>query len=482
MTATAPPTDPAPSAAPAADRPPPPPPRPRRRGAELALLTGAVLISVCGYTVVGLTVRGAVPGGAAEYGAGLGALALVAHLAVRFGAPYADPLLLPVAVLLNGLGLVLIFRLDLATPGHRAAPAQLLWTAVGLTLFTAAVLLVRDHRRLARYGPLCAAAALVLMLAPLAFPAVNGAKIWIRLAGYSIQPGEFAKVLITVFFAARLAAHRAAPPPDGPGAARRAALRMLRPVTAVLLLTVAILVLERDLGTSLLYFCVFVVLLYVATGRLGRLVLGLLLAGAGASAVAALEPHVHGRVADWLHPFAGLASGAGPGQLAQSLYAFGAGGLLGTGLGRGDSYLIGFAMKSDFLLATFGEELGLAGLTALFLLYAILVARGFRAGLGLRDPFGGLLAVGLASLPAVQVFVIAGGVMGLIPLTGMALPFLAQGGSSLVTNWLVVALLVRLSDRSRRPGRPAPDAADGPRDTVGAGTVPVAGGAPEAGR
>ncbi|GAA3180450.1 MULTISPECIES: FtsW/RodA/SpoVE family cell cycle protein [Streptomyces] len=480
MTATAPPQAPASSAP--ADRPPPRPPVSRRRGVELVLLTGAVLISVCGYAVVGLTVRGAVPGGAAGYGAGLGALALLAHLAVRCGAPHADPLLLPVAVLLNGIGLVLIFRLDLATPGHHAAPAQLVWSAAGIALFTAAVLLVRDHRRLARYGPVCAALALALMLAPLAFPAVNGAKIWIRLAGFSIQPGEFAKVLITVFFAARLAAHRAAAPADRPGAKRRSALRMLRPVAVVWLLTVAILVLERDLGTSLLYFCIFVVLLYVATGRLGWLAVGLLLAGAGATAVAALEPHVHSRVADWLHPFAQVAAGAGPGQLAQSLYAFGAGGLLGTGLGRGDSYLIGFAMKSDFLLATFGEELGLAGLTALFLLYAILVARGFRAGLGLRDPFGGLLAVGLAALPAVQVFVIAGGVMGLIPLTGMALPFLAQGGSSLVTNWLVVALLIRLSDRARRPGGAAPDAPDGLRDTVGAEAVPAAGRAPEAGR
>jgi cell division protein FtsW (lipid II flippase) len=166
--------------------------------------------------------------------------------------------------------------------------------------------------------------------------------------------------------------------------------------------------------------------------------------------VARLEPHVHGRVEDWLHPFASIEAGLGANQLAQSLFAFGAGGVTGSGLGLGHSVLIGFAAKSDFILATAGEELGFLGLTAIFLLYALLVERGFRAGLALRDPFGRLLAVGLASLVALQVFVIAGGVTGLIPLTGMAMPFLAQGGSSVVTNWAIVALLIRLGDSARR--------------------------------
>jgi cell division protein FtsW (lipid II flippase) len=167
---------------------------------------------------------------------------------------------------------------------------------------------------------------------------------------------------------------------------------------------------------------------------------------------------VHARVQDWLHPFASIEAGRGAGQLAQSLFAFAAGGALGTGLGLGHSILIGFAVKSDFILATAGEELGLAGLSALFLLYALLVERGYRAGLALRDPFGRLLAVGLASIVALQVFVIAGGVTGLIPLTGMAMPFLAQGGSSVVTNWIIVALLIRISDsaRSQYDGTAAP--------------------------
>ncbi|SDL97393.1 FtsW/RodA/SpoVE family cell cycle protein [Streptomyces wuyuanensis] len=437
-----------------AEAPPPARPRPaRRRGVELSLLVCAVLISVYGYADVGLARSGAVPPDALAYGAGLGLLALLAHLAVRLRAPYADPLLLPIAVLLNGVGLVLIYRLDLETPADRAAPAQLIWSTLGVALFTAVVVLLRDHRVLQRYAYLSVVTALVLMLVPSLFPAVNGARIWIRIGGLSFQPGEFAKILLAVFFAAYLAANRHALAHTGRriGPLRLPAGRVLGPVVAIWLISVVVLVLERDLGTSLLFFGLFVVMLYVATGRTGWIVVGLLLAGVGAFAVGTLEPHVHSRVESWIDPYASIAAGDGPSQLAQSMFSFASGGVLGTGLGAGHSILIGFAAKSDFILATAGEELGLAGLTALFLLYSLLVARGYRAGLDLRDPFGRLLAVGLAAILAVQVFVIAGGVTGLIPLTGMAMPFLAQGGSSVVTNWIIVALLIRLSDSAREP-------------------------------
>ncbi|MFH9986770.1 FtsW/RodA/SpoVE family cell cycle protein [Streptomyces luteogriseus] len=425
---------------------------PRRRGIELALIVLAVLLSVYGYCAVGLARHGALPPGAAGYGAGLGVLALLAHLAVRLRAPYADPLLLPIGVLLNGLGLVLIYRLDLETPGDRAAPAQLVWSTLGVALFILVVLLLRDHRVLQRYTYVCVVAALVLLTLPILFPAVNGARIWIRIAGFSIQPGEFAKVLLAVFFAAYLAANRSALAYTGRRVWRLQLPtgRVLGPILAVWLVSVGVLVLERDLGTSLLFFGLFVVLLYVATGRTGWIAVGLLLAVLGAVAVGRLEPHVHSRIETWLHPFASIEAGEGANQLAQSLFAFAEGGMLGTGLGLGHSVLIGFAVKSDFILATAGEELGLAGISAVFLLYGLLVERGFRAGLAQREPFGRLLAVGLASLVALQVFVIAGGVTGLIPLTGMAMPFLAQGGSSVVTNWAIVALLVRVSDSARR--------------------------------
>ncbi|MCH0538207.1 FtsW/RodA/SpoVE family cell cycle protein [Streptomyces sp. MUM 203J] len=440
------------------DAPPHPPLPQKRRGVELSLLVGAVLCAVLGYANVGLAHSGAVPPDVAGYGAGLGFLALLAHLAVRMRAPYADPLILPIAVLLNGLGLVFIYRLDLETPADRAATTQLVWSALGVALFTVVVLSVRDHRLLQRYAYVSVAAALALLVLPIFFPAVNGAKIWVRVGGLSFQPGEFAKILLAVFFAAYLAANRGVLTRGGRRTlgTRLPPGRVVGPVVAVWLISVGVLVLERDLGTSLLFFGLFVILLYVATGRTGWVVMGLLLAAAGAYAVGSLEPHVNGRVEDWLHPFASIEAGLGPGQLAQSLFAFAAGGVSGTGLGLGHSSLIGFAAKSDFILATAGEELGLAGLTALFLLYALLVARGYGAGLALRDPFGRLLAVGLASILALQVFVIAGGVMGLIPLTGMAMPFLAQGGSSVVTNWAIVALLIRLSASARAPRAAAP--------------------------
>ncbi|MFH8443655.1 FtsW/RodA/SpoVE family cell cycle protein [Streptomyces sp. NPDC018026] len=435
-----------------ADTPAPVARLPRRRGIELALILMAVLLSVFGYCNVGLARHDALPPGAAGYGAGLGVLALLAHLAVRLRAPYADPLLLPIGVLLNGLGLVLIYRLDLETPDDRAAPTQLVWSTLGVALFIVVVLLLRDHRVLQRYAYVCVAAALALLTVPIFFPAVNGARIWIRIEGFSIQPGEFAKVLLAVFFAAYLAANRSALAYAGRRVWRLQLPtgRVLGPILAVWLVSVGVLVLERDLGTSLLFFGLFVVLLYVATGRTGWIAVGLLLASLGAVAVGWLEPHVHTRVEDWLHPFASIEAGHGPNQLAQSLFAFAAGGVTGTGLGLGHSVLIGFAVKSDFILATAGEELGFLGLTAVFLLYGLLVERGYRAGLAARDPFGRLLAVGLSSIVALQVFVIAGGVTGLIPLTGMAMPFLAQGGSSVVTNWAIVALLIRVSHAARR--------------------------------
>ncbi|MER7707071.1 FtsW/RodA/SpoVE family cell cycle protein [Kitasatospora sp. NPDC097605] len=425
---------------------------PTRRDTELALVLAAVLIAVLGYAAVGLRIDGTVPADAGRYGAALGVLALAAHGTVRWKAPYADPLPLPIALLLNGVGLVVIYRLDRATPGN-AAPAQLLWSALGVGLFILVLLLLRDHKRLQRYAHIGALAALVLLVLPIFFPPVYGSRIWITVGPFSLQPGEFAKVLLAVFFAAYLAVHRDALALTGrrvwrfrlpPG-------RVLAPVLVIWAAFVGVLVLETDLGTSLLFFGLFVVMLYVATARTGWIVIGLFLAAVAAVGVGWLSPHVHSRVEDWLDPLGSIADGHGANQIAQSLFAFAWGGELGAGLGNGHSALIGFAAKSDFILATIGEELGLTGLIAVLLLYALLVSRGFRTGIALRDPFGRLLAIGLAALVGLQVFVVAGGVLALIPLTGMTLPFVAQGGSSVVTNWIIVALLVRMSDLARRP-------------------------------
>ncbi|MFF4340494.1 FtsW/RodA/SpoVE family cell cycle protein [Kitasatospora sp. NPDC001540] len=431
-------------------------PRARRartgRWTELVLVLAAVGIAVFGYVEVGVDLDGHAPPDAAQYGAALGVLALLAHAAVRWRAKWADPLLLPIAVLLNGIGLVVIYRLD-RNPGSAAAPTQLLWSTLGVGLFIAALLLLRDHRRLQRYAYVGAFVALVLLVLPVFFPPVYGSRIWITLGPLSFQPGEFAKVLLAIFFAAYLAAHR-----DALALTGRRVLwfrlplgRVLGPVLLIWAAFVGVLVLETDLGTSLLFFGLFVVMLYVATARTGWIVIGLLLSALAAVGVGWLSPHVHSRVTEWLHPLASIEAGQGANQIAQSLFAFAWGGQLGTGLGLGHSALIGFATKSDFILATVGEELGLTGLFAVLLLYALLVARGFKVGIALRDPFGRLLAIGLAALVAIQVFVVAGGVLDLIPLTGMTLPFIAQGGSSVVTNWIIVALLVRMSDLARRP-------------------------------
>ncbi|MFD0403078.1 FtsW/RodA/SpoVE family cell cycle protein [Kitasatospora sp. NPDC127121] len=432
-------------------------PVPTRRTTELLLVLAAVLIAVFGYVEVGVNLDGRVPAGAAEYGAALGVLALLAHAVVRRRARYADPLLLPIAVLLNGIGLVVIYRLDRATSGAGAASTQLLWSSLGVALFIAVVLLVRDHRRLQRYAYLGALVALVLLVLPIFFPPVYGSRIWIVIGPLSFQPGEFAKILLAVFFAAYLAVHRDALALTGRRVWRWQLPRgrVLGPVLLIWAAFVGVLVLETDLGTSLLFFGLFVVMLYVATARTGWIVIGLALAAVGAATVGWLSPHVHSRVTDWLDPLGSIAAGKGANQIAQSLFAFAWGGELGTGLGNGHSVLIGFAAKSDFILATIGEELGLTGLVAVFLLYALLISRGFRTGIALRDPFGRLLAIGLAAIVGLQVFVVAGGVLDLIPLTGMTLPFVAQGGSSVVTNWIIVALLVRMSDIARRPA-PAP--------------------------
>lgn len=437
---------------------------PSRRNTELAMLAFAVLIPILAYANVGLAIDDTVPAGIVGYGLGLAALAGVAHLVVRRWAPYADPLMLPIATLLNGMGLVLIWRLDHEeglTPAN-AAPAQLLWSALGVALFLGVLIFLKDHRILQRYTYISMVAALVLLALPLFFGAdTNGARIWVYIPGVgSLQPGEFAKIVIAVFFAGYLMVKR-----DALALASRRFLGMylprgrdLGPILVIWAISLMILVFETDLGTSLLFFGMFVVMLYVATERTSWIVFGLLLSAGGAVVVAQNNYHVGLRVENWLNPLA-LAGNGGVTETAQAMYTFGSGGLLGSGLGQGHSRLIGgIATKSDYILATVGEELGLVGLMAVLLLYALLIQRGIRTALAARDPFGKLLAVGLSGVFALQVFVVAGGVTGLIPLTGMTMPFLAQGGSSVIANWALIAILLRISDTARRP---APEPAAG---------------------
>jgi cell division protein FtsW (lipid II flippase) len=441
------------------------------RNTELGLLVFSLLIAMGAYASVGLAHDDRLPAGMVGYGAGLGVLFLAAHLALRRFAPDADPVILPAVTFINGLGLAIIHRLDLAAADRAtrlgiddpspAAPPQLTWTAVGVILFVIVLVVVRDHRILQRFTYTAMAAGLGLLLLPLVpglGATINGAHIWIRLAGFSFQPGELAKILLLVFFAGYLVVKR-----DVLALASRRVMgvdlprpRDLGPMLVAWAASLAVLVFERDLGTSLLYFGVFVALLYVATERLSWLLIGLGLFASGSVLAYSFFSHVHERVDIWLHAFAPKNVGDSSYQLVQGLFGMGTGGILGKGLGQGRPDIVPYA-NTDFIVAAVGEELGLTGLMALLLVYAIIVQRGLRTSLAVRDAFGKLLAAGLAFSVALQVFVVVGGVTRLIPLTGLTMPFLSYGGSSLVSNWVLVALLLRISDAARRPA-PTPSA------------------------
>lgn len=393
----------------------------------------------------------------------LGVLTVV-HLAVRKWAPYADPVIMPCVALLNGLGLVMIYRIDLAMADVKfadgstwspAAPKQVLWTAIALVLFCTALKVLSDHRTLARYGYTFGLLGLVALVLPGVLPSfiapeINGAKIWLSFGAFSIQPGEFAKILLMVFFAAFLVSKR-----DLFTIAGRRVLgldlpraRDLGPLIAAWAVGVSIMVLQKDLGSSLLFFGIVLVLLYVATERAAWVVLGVVMFCVGAFAAWKLFRHVQVRVQNWLDPFIDP-YGTGH-QILESLFGLGTGGLFGAGLGGGRPDEIPEA-NTDFITAVIGEELGFVGLSAVLLIYTVLALRGLRSALAVRDTFGKLLGGGLAFAMAFQIFIVVGGVTKLIPMTGITAPFLSYGGSSLLANYILAALLLRISDAARAP-------------------------------
>ena len=462
---------------------------PTRRNTELLMLIFAVLIVVAAEAAVEAAQDGTVSSRLITYAAVPIVIGVITHLVIRKLAPYADPLLLPIAVLLNGLGLVMIHRLDpalqrrLGSSYSAGAPSQVLWTTIGVALFVALIMLIRDHRVLQRYAYTLALAGIVLLILPAVLPArfseVNGARIWIRVAGFSIQPGEFAKILLTIFAAAYLVAKRDVLAQAG----RRLGFSIGRrfigidlprgrdfgPLLAAWLLGIAVLVRGHDLGTSLMFFGLFVVLLYVTTERVSWVIIGLLLFAGGAYLAFQLFGNVQTRVDVWLHLFnaakhrcpGGVAStyadcGTGD-QLRESLFGLGSGGVFGTGLGEGHPELVPLP-TTDFIVSSFGEEIGLFGLVGLLVLYALFVGRGLAAAIAVRDAFGKLLAMGLSFLIAIQLFVVVAGVTRLLPETGLTAPFLSYGGSSLVGSYALLALLVRISDAARRPATTPPSA------------------------
>ena len=425
----------------------------KRRGIELVLVLFALLITLGAYVQVDLNVTGRLSEAFPTLAAVCVGLAGLAHLAVRWRLPYADPVILPCVVLLNGLGLAMIHRIDLINdPPTNGARQQLIWTGLGVLLFLLVVVLLRDHKVLQKFTYTIGLVGVVLLLMPLV-PGLGtekfGAQIWIQVGPYSFQPAEAAKVLLSIAFASYLVEKR-----DVLALAGYRLLgldlpraRDLGPIAVIWALSLAILVFQRDLGTSLLFFGLFVMLLYVATERPGWAVLGTLLFAGGAYVGWLLFSHVKIRVAAWLDPFSDYDAHY---QVINAQFGMAWGGLLGTGLGLGRPGLTPLA-RSDFIAAAIGEELGMTGLMAVILVYGLIVARGLRTALQCREPFGKLLAAGLSFAFALQVFTILGGVMRLLPLTGLTTPFMSQGGSSMVSNWVVIALLLVISHAVRKP-------------------------------
>lgn len=431
----------------------------KRRNVELVMILFALALGFGAYALTYLNNDAALPENwpiVAGIWAGLG---ILAHVVVRVLLPYADPLLLPCVLLLNGLGLAMINRIDLIPdPPRSDAQQQLLWTVLGVGLMIGVAVFIRDHRPLQKFTYSLGLVGLVLLMLPLVpglGQEINGSRIWISLAGFSFQPSEAAKVVLAIAFAAYLVEKR--------DVLALAGLRFLGldlprardlgPILVVWALCMSILVWQTDLGTSLLFFGLFVTMLYVATQRPGWAFLGGLLFTAGGIGAYFFAGHVRVRVSAWLDPFSNYDQNL---QIISAQFGFASGGLLGTGMGLGRPGLTPLA-KSDFISAAIGEEIGVAGLMAVILIYGLLIERGLRAALAAREPFGKLLAAGLSFVFAVQVFAIIGGVTRLLPLTGLTTPFMSQGGSSMVSNWVIIGLLLVISHQVRKPAAVAED-------------------------
>jgi cell division protein FtsW (lipid II flippase) len=438
----------------------------RLRNLELVLLLVAIVISLGSMVLVQLGAIGSLDNGMLTLTAIPCALTLVAHVALRVTARDADPFLLPIALTLNGLGLAMIHRLDIAegTTGWGGfGVRQIVWTIIAMVLAIAVLAVIRNHRVLARYRYIAMFTAIVLLLLPM-LPGIgqtiNGARLWVAIGPFSFQPGELAKIALAVFFAGYLMTVRESLSMMGKKILwmRLPRGRDLGPILVIWAVAMGVLIFQRDLGTSLLYFGLFLVMIYVATGRGSWIVLGLTLFIGGALIAANTLGYVQGRVNSWLNPFdpALYAQGGGSYQLVQGLFGFANGELIGTGLGLGRPDIVPLA-ESDYIIPSLGEELGLVGIFAILGLYLLFVSRGFRIGFAGQDDFGRLLGVGLSFVLALQVFVVIGGVTRVIPLTGLTTPFLAAGGSSLVANWIIVALLLRLSDTVRGEPRGGAD-------------------------
>jgi cell division protein FtsW (lipid II flippase) len=437
--------------------------QPTRRNVELLLLVLAWLVGLAALILASYGVRDGITGEVWPIAGVSGAALLGVHVAVRRLAPYADPIMLPAAAALNLLGIAMIFRMDLFRadeaasagdpPPSFSAMQQSIWLLIGAVACVGVLVLVHDHRNLRRYTYIWGLVSVILLLLPLV-PGlgmeIRGARLWIQIGSFTFQPAELAKVTLTIFFASYLVQTR-----EQLALIRHKVLglgiprgRDLGPILVVWLMAMAIMGLQTDLGTAVMFFGLFVGLLYVATGRRSWVVLGLILIAVGAVFAYRAFGHVQVRFEVWRHPF-DYAADEGY-QIVQAMYGFASGGMTGTGWGGGYPNLVPFA-DSDFIFAALGEELGLVGDFAVVVLFAILIERFLRTAVAGRDAFGTLVSAGFAIILGLQTFLVMGGVTKLIPHTGLTTPFMSAGGSSLLANWILLGIMLRISTGVRAP-------------------------------
>ncbi|QNE90540.1 FtsW/RodA/SpoVE family cell cycle protein [Corynebacterium incognita] len=375
----------------------------------------------------------------------------VAHLALSVFAPYADQIILPVVALLNGIGIVMLARIDVETDWGMA-PRQVMWTVVGVVLFVLVLAFLRDHKSLTKYSYLLGAVGLVLLALPLVWPQPPDAeaRIWIWLGPFSVQPGEFSKILLLLFFAMLLVQKRSLFTVAGYRflGISLPRLRDLAPILVVWGIAIVVMAISNDFGPALLLFSTVLGMMYMATGRTSWLIIGMILVFIGGSGIYMISSKIQARFSNFLDPLGNYDNGGY--QLSQALFGMSWGGVSGTGLGHGYPHVVPVA-HSDFILSAIGEELGLIGLAAVLVLFAIIVSRGFTTALKVRDSYGKLVAAGLSLTIAIQIFVVTGGISALLPMTGLTTPFMSAGGSSLMANYILIALLLRISNSARRP-------------------------------
>jgi cell division protein FtsW (lipid II flippase) len=429
----------------------------RARNLELFLLVIACGICAGAMVLVQLGTKGRLFDQSVLWvGGGILGLALVMHVVLRVVAKNADPFILPIALVLNGIGIAEIYRIDVhnGLSGWDAIGVkQIVWTMLAMVLAIITLVAVRNHRFLQRYRYIFMALTIVLLLLPM-LPGIGnnigGARVWIKIGPFSFQPGELAKITMALFFAGYLVTAR-----DSLSIVGKKFLGMtfprardLGPILVMWGAAMAVLVFQRDLGTALLYFGLFLVMIYVATARISWVAIGLTLFIGGALVAQSVLEYVRGRFEQWLDPFnqeVFSRDTQASYQLVQGLFGFANGGITGTGLGQGRPYITPVA-NADYIVASLGEELGLIGVFAILALFIVFASRGIRVGFMAQDDFGKLLGVGFGFIIALQVFVVVGGITRIIPVTGLTTPFMAAGGSSLIANWIIAAMLLRLTD------------------------------------